>query len=270
MKIMIIFSKITMKISILGLIIFFLGIQPAFGQSSIYKIDLKKDGIILGTGIGASLLGHVLLTNADPATQQGVEGLNIDDLNFLDRSSALNISSSAVTVSDIILFSSVVFPFSTYLTKGCRNDKIAIGIMALETFLITNGITNIIKAQAGRYRPNTYNPDIGLDEKLGSSSRLSFLSGHASFSAAMSFFTAKVIIDTNPDIKNKLLVWVPAALIPATISYLRVKGGRHFPTDVIGGYVLGATIGYLIPSLHKREDVNMEFSFNRVGLRYEF
>lgn len=259
-----------MKISILALTIFLFGIHSCFGQSNIYKIDLKKDGLILGTGIGVSLLGHILLTDADLATQQGVEGLNIDDLNFFDRSSALNHSSAAVTASDIILFSSAVLPFTSYLTKGCSNDRVAIGVMAVEAFLITNGITNIIKAQVGRYRPYNYNPDVGLDEKLSGSSRLSFLSGHASFSAAMSFFTAKIIVDTNPDMKNKFLVWVPSAVIPAAISYLRVKGGRHFPTDVISGYVLGATIGYLIPSLHKREDVKIDFSYNRLGLRYEF
>ncbi len=259
-----------MKVSILGLIILFFGIQSTFGQSNIYKIDLKTDGIILGTGIGASLLGHVLLGNADPSTPQSIAGLNIKDLNFLDRSSALNNSSSAIAISDIILYTSAILPFGSYLTKGCRNDKFAIGFMAFETFLITNGITNIIKAQAGRHRPFNYNPEVGLDDKLSGSSRLSFLSGHASFSAAMSFFTAKIIIDTNPDMKKKYLVWIPSAIIPATISYLRVKGGRHFPTDVISGYILGATVGYLIPALHKREDVKIDFSYNRVGLRYEF
>jgi membrane-associated phospholipid phosphatase len=263
-------SRSVIKISILGLIIFFFGIHQSFCQSNIYKIDLKKDGILLGTGIGASLLGHVLLGKSDKATLEGIESLNIENLNFLDRSSALNNSSTAILASDIILFSSAILPFSSFLTKGCNNDKAAISVMAIETFLISYGITNIIKAQAGRYRPYNYNPDVGLDEKLGDISRLSFLSGHATFTSAMSFFTAKIIVDTNPNMKNKYLVWIPSTIIPATISYLRVKGGRHFPTDVISGYILGATVGYLIPSLHKREDVKIDFSYNRVGLRYEF
>ena len=42
-----------------------------------------------------------------------------------------------------------------------------------------------------------------------------------------------------------------AALAPATVGFLRVKGGKHFPTDVLTGLVVGAATGYLVPRLHK-------------------
>jgi len=31
---------------------------------------------------------------------------------------------------------------------------------------------------------------------------------------------------------------------------LRVAGGKHFPTDVIGGAVLGSAIGWLVARIH--------------------
>ncbi|MFT4533864.1 MAG: membrane-associated phospholipid phosphatase [Saprospiraceae bacterium] len=264
-----IFRTNTLKILILGIILSIV-CSSIYGQESVYKLNAQKDGIILGVGIGTTLLGHFLAGKSDKASEVEIVGLNINNLNFLDRSSALNNSRSAITASDVILYSSVIYPLGSYLTRGCRKEKVVIGVMAIETILITNGITNIIKSATKRYRPYNYNPTIPLQDKLVNSSRFSFVSGHTSITSAMSFFTAKVIIDSNLDMKNKFLVWIPSAFIPAAIGYFRVKGGRHFPTDVISGYLLGATVGYLIPSLHKREDIKMEFSYDKVGLRYEF
>ena len=87
--------------------------------------------------------------------------------------------------------------------------------------------------------------------------RRSFLSGHTSNTAAMTFFFAKVFTDTHPDVKNKAIVWSVAAAIPAAIGYLRFEAGRHFPTDVLAGYALGAAIGYLVPALHLSDKVDL-------------
>ena len=67
--------------------------------------------------------------------------------------------------------------------------------------------------------------------------------------ATFSFFTAKVFSDTNPNSKLRPWVWSSAALLPAVTGYLRVKGGKHFPTDVIVGYAVGAAIGILVPGI---------------------
>jgi membrane-associated phospholipid phosphatase len=267
---MIKYSQGAFKKTTLWVILVALGISPMFGQENVYSLDVKKDGITLGIGIGANIFGQIFLGNADPATEQDIAKLNIEDINFFDKSSALNNSTSAKTLSDIILFTSVALPFTTFMTSESHGNKLTIGFMALETFLINNGITNIIKAQTGRYRPYNYNPDIPLSTKLGSGSKLSFLSGHASNTAAFTFFTAKVITDLHPDMNHKYLVWIPAAIIPAAIGYLRVKAGKHFRTDVIGGYILGAGVGYLIPAIHKQENLDFEISYSTIGLSYVF
>ena len=59
-------------------------------------------------------------------------------------------------------------------------------------------------------------------------------------------------------------MWSGAFLIPATTAYLRVKAGRHFPTDVIAGYATGAIVGYLIPHLHKKERKNSNLSWSPI------
>jgi len=39
-----------------------------------------------------------------------------------------------------------------------------------------------------------------------------------------------------------------------TTAYLRVKAGKHFPTDVIVGAVIGSAVGYAVVSLHKMQE----------------
>jgi membrane-associated phospholipid phosphatase len=68
-------------------------------------------------------------------------------------------------------------------------------------------------------------------------------------------------------------VWTGAITLPAIVGYLRVKAGRHYPSDVIVGYGVGALIGYLVPTLHKRtRDLNIDLisSDGGLGLVYHF
>ena len=92
-----------------------------------------------------------------------------------------------------------------------------------------------------------YNDDVSLSQKSGRDARMSFFSGHTSTVAAFSFFGAKVFSDYSDNTTHKALVWTGAVILPAVVGYLRVRAGRHFPTDVIAGYLVGGAIGYLVP-----------------------
>ena len=77
---------------------------------------------------------------------------------------------------------------------------------------------------------------------------------------ALTFLTARIITDLHPDTKNKGVIWGAAITAPAILGYMRVRAGRHFPTDVIAGYAVGATIGYLIPEFHLVKNENVKIS----------
>jgi membrane-associated phospholipid phosphatase len=121
-----------------------------------------------------------------------------------------------------------------------------------ETILITQGLTQIIKSTALRPRPYVFDENLPATTVLESNDRAAFLSGHTSISAAAAFFTARVFADYFPDSKAKPYVWGGAAAVPALMGYLRVRAGRHYPSDVIAGYALGALVGYAVPALHRK------------------
>lgn len=40
--------------------------------------------------------------------------------------------------------------------------------------------------------------------------------------------------------------------MPAAVAYYRIEAGKHFLTDNLVGYAVGATVGVLVPQLHKK------------------
>jgi membrane-associated phospholipid phosphatase len=103
-----------------------------------------------------------------------------------------------------------------------------------------------------RTRPFVYQHELSIEERMSTSARQSFWSGHTSQTATMCFLTAKLYADYHPDSKWKPVMWTAAATIPAATGIFRMTAGKHFPTDVLVGYVTGAAIGFFIPRLHKR------------------
>ena len=238
-------------------------------QEKTYILDTKKDLILSGVGIGLNVLA--LSINTEGPTLEGIDGLNENDLWSLDRSAIRNSSQTAVTMSDVILYSALSVPLAIYSDKKCRHEGLAIGIMGMEAFLLTNGLTVITKKVVERYRPFVYNPNVPIQEKLSSGARLSFFSGHTSMTTAMSFFATKVVTDLYPDMRHKWLAWTIGATTPALIGYLRYEGGKHFLTDVITGYAVGALIGYFVPASHLNKKLNVGISFaGTLDFRYTF
>jgi membrane-associated phospholipid phosphatase len=172
-------------------------------------------------------------------------------INSFDRSAILNHSSSARKASDVLLVGGTVLPLILLADKNMRSDASMIGTMYAETFLVNYMLTDIIKKTTLRTRPLAYNPSFGA-ERFEQDTRMSFFSGHTSSVAASSFFTASIWQKYHPDSKLSPLVWATAVSLPAITGYARYRAGKHFPTDVLVGYLVGAGIGLLVPHLHQK------------------
>ena len=231
--------------------LFFCGNASA---QSPYSLNTKNEIYWLSSGISILGLGYGLGTATKPLTADEILNLNPNDVNSFDRFATTNYDLGIQRLSDGFLYSSFAGAIPFLFDKKVRKDVITLGIIYTEAATITAGTTLLTKYITERNRPFVYNTNADLDEKLRRQARHSFFSGHTSIAAMNTFFIAKVFSDYHPDSKYKPLVWAGAVLIPAATGYARVEGGKHFPTDVIAGYAVGALAGYFVPHFHKKKN----------------
>ncbi|HKR03243.1 MAG TPA: phosphatase PAP2 family protein [Bacteroidia bacterium] len=220
-----------------------------------YYTQFKKQWPFLVGASAAYAAGFILAsTNKhDPLTEAEVQSLDRNSVNSFDRVSTRYWSTTAGKASDYVLFGIGLLPVVFLSEHHTSVDMVPLAIMAAEAYLFNYGVTTIAKNLAHRTRPYVYNTDLPLETKLGSGARESFFSGHTSQTAAATFLFANVIRDYHPNMKPgiKTGMWVFAATVPAVEGYLRMRAGKHYPSDVIAGYVIGAASGWAIPRLHR-------------------
>jgi len=217
----------------------------------LYDTSWKKDGIIYGSSTSFLLGGQYIKGRKNTLTEANFSFLRKETLFDIDQGATRNFSSNAAMTSDYFRDAAWIAPMTLFLSRQARENSKEILMMYSEVILLNGGITTLAKGAIERYRPYAYNPIASLDLKLSSTTNRSFFSGHVSHVASLSFFTATVFDDLYPESDFRYVVWAGAIAAPAITGYLRVKAGRHFPTDVIVGYGVGALVGYFIPELHK-------------------
>ena len=206
--------------------------------------------LLYGGAIGLGL-SFPINKKIEPLSMDQVYEMDPEKVNAIDRVATKTYSAKARKLSDYFLRLSPIIPLTSLSNNNSRDEFGVVSTMYLETSLVSFGITELTKVIAKRTRPFVYNKEVDSHKKLERDSRKSFISGHTSHVAASTFFTAKALTDLNPDSKYNSVYWATAATIPALTAYLRVKGGKHFPTDVLVGYAVGAMVGVLVPELHK-------------------
>ena len=122
-----------------------------------------------------------------------------------------------------------------------------------ESGLLCSGLTNTVKELVRRPRPYLYNPDVPSAAHDPGEDYVSFWSGHTANTAAITFSCASMVQRSDASRGAKTATWIGAALAPAAMGYLRVRSGRHFPTDVLTGYAVGALVGLVVPYFHRSE-----------------
>lgn len=251
-----------MNKTILFFVAVFLWIPESFGQdhysfSSPYKTSWA-DGVISAGGIGLSYWGLTIMKDKEAVSQAEIERIDSDfeaakaELPGIDRWAAGNYNERAEQISDIPFYASFGLPLLFLADERTRSNAPQIGLLYLETMAITGALFAQTNGRVSRIRPSVYNPDAGDGVRLDDKSKNAFYGGHTSATAAATFFTAKVFNDFFPNSPAKPYVWAGAIAIPATVGYLRLEAGKHFLSDNVIGYLVGAGAGFLVPHLHKR------------------
>ena len=169
-------------------------------------------------------------------------------------------------MSDILLYSSIAAPGLLLMDLKVRDDYHAFYLLWAESLFLTLGITNLTKVLVQRPRPYLYGKKASAEFKQKNDNRKSFFSGHTSISAVSCFLIATMHDDYNPSSKLSPYLWSGALFVPALTAYYRYEAGKHFLSDVAAGYLVGGTIGMLIPKLHKKNsEVNLGLTLQSDG-----
>lgn len=217
-----------------------------------YQFNKRTDYILGGSIIGISLIDLQLQNNLVPLSAEQIRLLDPDKVFSIDQFATSKRSLTADDWSDYTHFASMALPVSLLAGSNHKQDLAIVGVMLTEAIGLNASLTILSKNIFKRTRPFAYNTSVNITDKQVRSARQSFVSGHTSNSATLGFFTAKVFSDLNPDSSWKPVFWTIGAGLPAVVGGLRVAAGKHFITDVISGYALGALIGYFIPELHRK------------------
>jgi len=214
---------------------------------------------LVGSYFGFRNLAYVAAMN-----KQEVEALNIMDINDFDRSSAYldpNKFGQMQHFSDWALNISVFSPIILGLDKSIRKDALDMAAMYLMAHAFNDALYFSVAYNVRRPRPYVYNQALPIDSRVGKGKSNSFYSGHVAFASTATFFLVKVYTDYH-QIKGwkRNLLYVAASIPPAAVGYFRYKGGKHFKSDVMLGFAVGAFAGIIVPTMHRWSEKNKRLS----------
>lgn len=219
----------------------------------------REQRLLIGLLIGAALAsGFIKL--AGEMTEGETQAFDVAFLKALrmdgDLASPLGPTWLLSTMRDLTALGGVtvltlvaVLAVAFLLTRGRIRQ-------AFYTALATGGgaiFGKILKSLFARERPEVVPHLVEVHS-------LSFPSGHSMNSAIVYLTLAVMLSRTFEDRRSRIFVIGVAALLVLTIGFTRLYLGVHYPTDVLGGWTVGATWALAMGLIATRlqEDRKME------------
>ncbi len=144
---------------------------------------------------------------------------------FQRYSPTLDLPFKAFTFMGDQLFFMLLLPFVYWCLDRHAGARLAI------LFLLSAYLNAVVKVLAAQPRPYQYDPRVLQLYKAGGGG---FPSGHTQNAVVVWGFLASHF--------RHVLAWVLAGLLILCIPLSRLYLGVHFPTDLLGGYMLGAVL----------------------------
>jgi membrane-associated phospholipid phosphatase len=182
---------------------------------------------------------------------------NSGGLNAIDKLTAGYYSAGWSTASDYLLYGLGAASAITLVADEGVLDALNDGVVIGEATLSATAVASIMTLAAGRPRPLLYGDPMapgGYKAPLGirnsSDASLSFLSSHTAEAFAM--VTSLYIAEHRLHPRSSYPKYILAAGlgVASMIGVARVMSGYHFITDVVGGAVVGSSVGVLVASVH--------------------
>lgn len=203
---------------------------------------------------GLTLYNFSQIYSKERISEATLMSLDPEDVGAFDRGAAGNYDEKAEEISDYMFYGAIPVPLIGFaLDPEIRKDYHIVSLLYLEAMSLTGATYSSSQQLNDRRRPWAYSEKAPLGVRTSGSTKNSFMGGHSALIATATFFLAKVYSDYHPDSSFKWILYGVAGASTYTASHLRVKSGRHFPSDVIVGSIVGIASGILVPHFHKNK-----------------
>ena len=225
----------------------------------LYRMNYWVTGSLCVAASAANVYAIPNLIKGKPdLTDQEMQGINKNAVPWFDKWALQQDPSKRamfMKTSDYVLPGIIVIPGFLAFDKHVRKDWARILLMYYEMHSLTFSLYNYSffgPTFQNKYRPVEYYTELPKATRVGGNNRNSMYSGHVATATGSMFFMVKVYSDYHPEIgQKKYLLYALATLPGFFMSYLRVEGLEHFPSDCMVGMTIGAVCGVLIPEVHK-------------------
>jgi membrane-associated phospholipid phosphatase len=219
-----------------------------------------RDGIHVATGAALVAGAELLRIEVRPVPAQGFDRADIRW--SVDRDQIGRLDSRAVPASDLASGISIAYPmllaFATQPAGERASGTLRRGVIHLEAYLLATAASRWLKGALDRPRPYTYlaaaeRPGEATYDVTDDEAFESMPSGHASASFCGAAFAMTDHLLTRPRAQaiERIGVAFGGGLLAGVTSALRVRAGKHFPSDVLAGGAIGVTSGIVVPLSHR-------------------
>jgi membrane-associated phospholipid phosphatase len=215
-----------------------------------WPLDLTIIAVATATWAGPLPFMHDLVSPSCPCQRVDIPAI---DRFALDRRSEAARVASDVAVTTVVALPVVLDAVDVRRQGGTWTGVAKDGLVMAEAVLVSGALNQIVKLAAHRPRPLLYSVPPGSAELSEPDNYLSFYSGHSStaFAAGMAYATTFAL--HHPDSPYRYAVYGAAGTVAGGVGLLRVLAGKHFPTDVLTGALVGSVVGVGVPMLHRRQ-----------------
>jgi len=189
----------------------------------------------------------------------------IQQINPLDRAIAGNWDVKAKDNGKILKNTAIyLIPISLFLFIGPLKRRLALFFVFSQGYVLTESLTGMAKGMVDRYRPFAYRT-VDEIETLNVEAKEKFLEDIVDYDILNSFFSGDASIIAFGFVffaysyslfykksKYKNAVWIIALVGIILGCYFRTLSGKHFPTDVITGGIVGLIVAFGILVIHKK------------------